>query len=160
MMTFLTVCAYDLNEEIIADILKEYQVTVKDRSNDPWAVVFEGSRDNLISMFNKHWTDGGDIADQLESSSPWLTEVFVVPEIKAIEKIKIGPVACEGVFSGMVMDVSGGFVTQKINRDGATVKHAQSVLSEPLKTGDIVDIKYSNGVGTVSGKGLSAALGR
>lgn len=73
-MTFLAVEAFDLTESVEAEIKERYGVTVKDRRNEPWCVVFEGERDQLIQMFNEHWTDDPDMA--LESDSPWLSEEY------------------------------------------------------------------------------------
>jgi hypothetical protein len=58
----------------------------------------------------------------------------------------------EGAFYGLVVDVSDGFVTQKVNRSGDTVKHRETNLSTLVSIRDIVDIKYQGGVGMVSGK--------
>lgn len=68
----------------------------------------------------------------------------------------------EGLFSGQVLEVADGRVTQKVSRDGRTVQHDQKVLSVPVAVGDVVEIKYSAGVGVVSGKevAVGASLGR
>ena len=57
----------------------------------------------------------------------------------------------EGFWSGKVLDVERGIVIQKINRDSDTVTHDASKLSQVVKVGDVVDIKYVGGVGVVSG---------
>lgn len=73
------------------------------------------------------------------------------------------PAACvnAGAFSGMVVDVADGFVTQKVNREGDTVKHDVARLTAVVNIGDIVDVKYQDGHGNVSGneKGLTG-IGR
>lgn len=67
----------------------------------------------------------------------------------------------DGNYSGKVLDVSPeGVVTQRVHRDGQVARHALSSLSKTVALGDVVDIAYSNGVGTVSGKGLSVGVGR
>jgi hypothetical protein len=61
-------------------------------------------------------------------------------------------IVTEGRFSGLVVDVTKeGFVLQKVNRDGTTVKHALSSLSQVVTPGDVVDVKYVFGRGVVSG---------
>lgn len=74
-MAFLTIEANDLNEEFEALILDQYGVTVRDRSGEPWTIVFEGERDELIRMFNTHWgEDDPELA--LDPASEWLSDVF------------------------------------------------------------------------------------
>lgn len=82
-MTFLTVEAFDLTEEAEETFARDFGVTIKDRSQEPFCVVFEGTRENLIAMFNEHWTDGDpDMA--LEADSPWLSEEYSpTPDKKA-----------------------------------------------------------------------------
>ena len=66
----------------------------------------------------------------------------------------------KSIYSGKVLSVADGVVTQKINRDGNTVRHDASKLSEAVQEGDVVDIKYGFGVGVVSGldKGLAGVV--
>ena len=67
----------------------------------------------------------------------------------------------EGVFVGLVLAVSdNGVVTQKVNRSGDTVQHAQQSLSRPVSVGSVVDIVYSNGVGLVGGLDVEPGMGR
>ena len=70
------------------------------------------------------------------------------------------PSVSEGLFVGRVMDVTGGIVTQKINRDGDTVRHDLRSLSVPVGAGEVIEIKYAGGVGVVTGPGHSAEVGR
>lgn len=72
----------------------------------------------------------------------------------------MGDVVGEGSFSGKVLVVSGGVVTQKINRDGRTVLHDQSMLSKPVVVGEVVEIKYSEGLGVVASNEPSVGLER
>lgn len=74
-MTFLTVESHDLNEEFEQTIERDYGVRVTDRSDEPWCVVFEGARDQLILMYNQHWGNE-DPEHELKADSPLLTEVF------------------------------------------------------------------------------------
>jgi hypothetical protein len=72
-MASLTVESHDLTEKFEAEIFREYGVTVKNRMDEPWCVVFEGARDQLIRMFNTHWGDD-DPEQALEVDSPWLSD--------------------------------------------------------------------------------------
>lgn len=272
-MTYLTVCAHDVTEDFEQQILADYKVTVKDRRDEPWSVVFEGDRAALIDMFNRHWADG--VADEkLAESSPWLTEAlvtsadraaienramgtldegrpaqYVVESIrdfidehedwwddqvdgavgeeakrslrfwrlalvvpggannaatclksfvgfveggqldwldqadvgclenavfteakgivdKALGKaIKTNPVALGSVlnevcYSGKVLSVADGRVTQRVNRDGSTVQHDQKALSVPVAVGDVVEIKYQGGIGKVTERSVEVSQGR
>ena len=65
-----------------------------------------------------------------------------------------------GSFSGVILDISNGIVSQRVNRDGGTVQHDLSVLSVPVVKGSVVNIKYVGGVGVVSGRGVSVGVGR
>jgi hypothetical protein len=70
-------------------------------------------------------------------------------------------VVADGSFSGRVLEVSGGVVLQKIGRAAdAVVRHNMSRLSASVALGDVVDIKYLDGVGVVSGKGLAVGVER
>lgn len=66
----------------------------------------------------------------------------------------------EGVFSGKVMNVANGIMTQKTNREGKLVEHNISLLSRAVNIGDIVDVRYNNGKAEVSDKNHTASLGR
>ena len=57
------------------------------------------------------------------------------------------------VFVGLILGVSAEVVTQKVNRHGDSVQHATCALSRKVSEGEIVSIKYVNGVGIVGGKG-------
>jgi hypothetical protein len=69
-------------------------------------------------------------------------------------------VVMEGIYSGKVLGVDGGVVSQKINREGDVVHHAAAQLSKPVAEGDVIDIEYRNGMGEVSSKGKTAEVGR
>ena len=67
----------------------------------------------------------------------------------------------EGVFSGPVVEVAHGVLTQRINRSGTTVCHDASKLTEAATVGSHIDIHYHQGRGRVSSAPqLSAGLGR
>ena len=71
-MAFLTVDAYDLSDEFEREISKQYGVSIKDKSV-PWAVVYEGEREQLVAMYNQNWTEG-DVNDFLSESAPALAD--------------------------------------------------------------------------------------
>lgn len=60
-----------------------------------------------------------------------------------------------GSYSGKVLDIKDGVMTQKTGRSGETTSHDIFLLSVEVKIGDIVDIKYKSGVGKVTSKALS-----
>lgn len=67
----------------------------------------------------------------------------------------------EGMFSGPVVEVAHGVLTQRIDRAGTTVCHDASKLTQSPTVGALVDIHYHEGRGRVSsGMKQSAGLGR
>lgn len=69
-------------------------------------------------------------------------------------------VVSHGQYSGLVLDVAAGVVTQKISRDGRTAQHAVASLSSMVSVGEVVDIKYDAGRGIVNAKALEKGLDR
>jgi DNA (cytosine-5)-methyltransferase 1 len=67
------------------------------------------------------------------------------------------PVTC-GRFAGRVLAVANGIVTQKVGREGQTVRHQALALSQAVVIGAVVDIHYADGVGAVSAKSLDKEL--
>jgi len=61
-------------------------------------------------------------------------------------------VVMAGSFSGKILAIEGSFAIQKVGRSDEIARHELSRLSERLKIGDVVDIKYQNGLGVVSGR--------
>lgn len=76
-MTNLSAPAHCLDGDFEALILEKYQVKVIDRTGVPWNVVFEGSRDNLIAMYNGHWGDSPIDADSDLLSEPTIPRAVV-----------------------------------------------------------------------------------
>lgn len=66
----------------------------------------------------------------------------------------------DGVFNGQVIRIEDGIVHQKVGRDGSTVKHDASSLSQPVSVGQVVDIKYRHGLGLVGGQSPSTSVER
>ena len=66
----------------------------------------------------------------------------------------------EGNFVGPVLSVENGVVTQKINRDGITVCHDASKLSESIDIGEVMDVAYQDGRGVVKSVKLASQRGR
>lgn len=84
--------------------------------------------------------DGVGADDSLESAV-----VEVAPVEAANDDIE------NRVFSGKILYVMGGKATQKIGRAGETMEHDVSKLSEKVRAGAVVDIRYRGGVGVVEG---------
>lgn len=78
-----------------------------------------------------------------------LTEI--IPQQQQLDLLEV---VNQGRFVGAVLQVVGGIATQKVNRAGDTVRHETARLSVAIKTGDIVDIQYKNGIGQVGGKSV------
>lgn len=70
----------------------------------------------------------------------------------------VSQVVADGTYNGKILSIKQGVVTQKIGREGQTIDHAQQRLSNDVKIGDIVEIKYVEGKGNV--KGPSHQLGQ
>lgn len=68
-MAFLTVDAYETGREFRREIKRQFGVSIKDESRAPWAVVFEGEREQLIAMYKEYWTEG-DALDFLTDEAP------------------------------------------------------------------------------------------
>lgn len=75
--------------------------------------------------------------------------------VMAQQQFSLLDVVVEGTYSGKVLSVQDGVVTQKINRAGDTVQHEIARLSIGVSPGDIVDINYKNGSGSISNKAVS-----
>jgi Large polyvalent protein associated domain 23/Large polyvalent protein-associated domain 1 len=65
-----------------------------------------------------------------------------------------------GCFVGKVLDVAGGVVIQKINRAGVTVRHNVARLSSAVDIGEVVEIKYADGVGAVRSRDVAQDVAR
>lgn len=55
--------AHSIDDEFEQIILKDYDVRIADRSGEPWSVVFEGTRDQLLAMVSNHWGDSVEVSD-------------------------------------------------------------------------------------------------
>lgn len=72
----------------------------------------------------------------------------------------------DGVYSGKVVDISNGVmnspavVTQKVNREGDTVKHPAWIFKTIPNLGEIVDIQVKNGIASIQSKELNKGLSR
>lgn len=56
-----------------------------------------------------------------------------------------GPVCKEGQYSGPIVSVTEGVVTQRVHRDGRTARHSAADLDKPVTPGQQVDIRYRGG---------------
>lgn len=66
----------------------------------------------------------------------------------------------EGVFHGRVLSVHDGVVTQSINRQGEVVCHDLSRLSGPVQVDELVEVRYSAGVGVVQAQEVTQGVQR
>lgn len=66
----------------------------------------------------------------------------------------------DGAYSGLVASIGDGLVTQRVNREGAVVRHDESKLSDQVAAGEVVDIRYRDGVGEVKGPAKELGVGR
>lgn len=115
------------------------------------------------SVSNAIYSNSVDAPDFMEKEVfPPENVLAEYPELrgKFADVFEARDVVGEGRFSGAILDVSEGVVTQKINRDGGTVRHALNSLSGPVVVGSVVDIAYVDGVGVVGGQGVAAGVGR
>lgn len=55
--------AHSLDDEFEELILKNYDVKIVDRNGEPWSVIFEGTREQLLIMVKDHWGDHMEISD-------------------------------------------------------------------------------------------------
>lgn len=66
----------------------------------------------------------------------------------------------EGHFTGSVVAINDGVIRQRINRVGYTVSHSSSNLSDAVKVGDMLSIRYVAGVGQVKNLSVSNEVDR
>ena len=64
------------------------------------------------------------------------------------------------MYTGKVLDIVDGVVTQKVNRDGSTVRHNLSGLARSVKVGDLLTIIYRDGQTKVDDNGRGVGVGR
>lgn len=68
-MTLLTIEAHSIDGEF-EKLINENGVTIIDRTNEPWSVVFRGERAKLIEMVKVHWDEdrayglGAELCDE------------------------------------------------------------------------------------------------
>ena len=64
-----------------------------------------------------------------------------------------------GFYSGKILDISDGLVTQRISRDGTTIVHKMADLTSAVVLGQQAEITYADGVGVVWNKGATRERG-
>lgn len=47
--------AHSIDDEFEELILRDYDVKITDKSDQPWSVIFEGTREHLLLMVKDHW---------------------------------------------------------------------------------------------------------
>jgi hypothetical protein len=65
-----------------------------------------------------------------------------------------------GSHHGMVVRITSRQVFQRVNPNGATVCHDASKMSSSVRLGDVIDVRYRDGVGEVSGLQRGSSLDR
>lgn len=55
--------AHSIDDEFEELILNSYNVEITDRSGEPWSVIFEGTREQLVLMVKDQWGDHMEISD-------------------------------------------------------------------------------------------------
>ena len=55
--------AHSIDDEFEQIILRDHDVKITDRSGEPWSVVFEGTREQLLAMVSNHWGDAVEVSD-------------------------------------------------------------------------------------------------
>lgn len=65
-----------------------------------------------------------------------------------------------GLFTGKILSVGNGQATQRVGRGGETVLHSLQDLTGPVNAGEVADIHYKNGRGTVTGHDHQRGLSR
>jgi len=84
----------------------------------------------------------------LHTAGKWVKqEPIVDTEVNLVESTYRS-----GWFSGKVLGITNGVVTQKIGRGEQTVSHSLDNLSSPVTVGQIIDVQYKNGIGLVCDK--------
>lgn len=69
-MTHIAIEAHDLDRAELQRDLARLEITVADRSREPWCVVFAGERHNLIKLVREHWyCENVDEAEDLVAAS-------------------------------------------------------------------------------------------
>lgn len=66
----------------------------------------------------------------------------------------------EGQYSGTVLSVSDGMVTQRVHRDGRTTRHQLADLDKPVAPGQLVDIRYRGGRAVVTHQRQERGVGQ
>lgn len=73
---------------------------------------------------------------------------------------EIADVVSAGTYNGRVMGIVDGVVTQRVSRDGRTVRHDLSRLQGRVEVGDVLDVRYQGGRGEIKDAGLVAGIAR
>lgn len=72
-MAILAILAFDMTEAFLESIKRDFDVIVKDDTQGPWAVVFEGEVDQLVRMYNTHWHND-PYSKKIDKDSPLITQ--------------------------------------------------------------------------------------
>lgn len=113
---------------------------------------------NLSEAYAKHAVETLGIAEyaKMDGDGNILDSVFEPRAANAPLAI-----TTNGFYCGRIVEIVDGAVVQKIGRDpDKVVRHDLLELSASVKVGDLVEIKYKAGVGTVGGPVLNASKER
>ena len=91
-----------------------------------------------------------------ERAQEYPLDDFLIPVQSQVVKAatNVPPLVSDGFYTGKVLDIDAGVVTQRINRAGDVVRHSLAQLSVKVSIGDAVHIAYRGGVGVVGGLGV------
>lgn len=73
-----------------------------------------------------------------------------VPSQVVTQSLATSDLVDSGLFVGKILDVAHGVVTQRVGRAGEEVRHLVAHLSAPVEIGDVVEVRYAQGLGQVS----------
>lgn len=124
-------------------------------SPSAWIETF-AAKENMAGRqlsFAMGWDSESEIPDD-PATERKVAALFQKEMMREIEAIK------DGTYFGIVLCVEAGFVTQKVNREGATVRHDAANLSAAVNIGDVVNIQYRGGTGKVVRKEKSGGVCR
>lgn len=111
-------------------------------------------QDAVVADFDIRTRKGanGRTLERLEDRDFNEALVEVAERMKAAKALEAeqAPVVEEGVYSGPILSVEGGMMTQKIDRAGTVIQHDISKLNGVVpKVGEMADIAYKKGVGYI-----------
>lgn len=163
------------NGDVDDPLVQEWWAAIDQRDSHPEAEIWFSlksqecylARDRVIvSPLDQYSRLSGEVEARLsQSRSALSTEeriaTYPVDQMDVAVKdqvVRFGntgtPIVKEGTYNGKVLDVCDGVILQKIGRAGECARHLVNRLSDKVEIGDVVNIRYEDGVGIV-GKDLA-----